>query len=88
MNGESKYFVFNVLPFGISSASFIFTKLMKSVVRYWRSLGFNIVMYLDDGLGGASELERSISFSHLVKKDLLELGFIIAESKCCLVTSE
>jgi hypothetical protein len=44
MNGESKYFVFNVLPFGISSASFIFTKLMKSVVRYWRSLGFNIVM--------------------------------------------
>ena len=34
-----KYFVFTVLPFGMSSASYIFSKLVRSLVNYWRGLG-------------------------------------------------
>ena len=34
-----KYFTFAVLPFGLSRACFCFTKLMRPLVRCWRSMG-------------------------------------------------
>lgn len=40
----------NVLPFG-STAGHSFTKVTKEVVKHWRSGGFSILMYLDDGIG-------------------------------------
>lgn len=49
--GREEYFVFNVLPFGISTAAYIFTKVTRVAVRYWRKQGMRIIMYLDDGLG-------------------------------------
>ena len=47
---KGRFFVFTVLPFGLCSACYIFTKLMHPLVRYWRSLGLRAVVYLDDGL--------------------------------------
>ena len=43
---EKKYYVFNVLPFGISSAAFIFTNVLRKVVKYWRSLGLKVITYV------------------------------------------
>jgi hypothetical protein len=41
---------------GLSSACYIFTKVVRPLVKFWRSKGFLIVVYLDDGLGfGDSE---------------------------------
>ena len=37
VNGVRKFFVFTVLPFGLSSAPYIFTKVVCFLVRYWRS---------------------------------------------------
>ena len=34
-----KYFQFAVLPFGLSSAPYLFTKLLKPVVTSWHSYG-------------------------------------------------
>ena len=39
VDGKTKYFVFNVLPFDISTAGFIFTKLLKVPLKKWRSKG-------------------------------------------------
>ena len=36
INGKIRYFMFTVLPFGLCSAPFIFTKLMRSLVKFWR----------------------------------------------------
>ena len=36
-NGETKYYVFNCLPFGIGVASHIFSKTLRHVVKYLRS---------------------------------------------------
>ena len=33
-NGTTKFFQFTVLPFGLSSALYIFTKLLKPFVKY------------------------------------------------------
>lgn len=77
-----RYFVFNVLPFGISTAGYIFTKVTRTLIKHWRSKGENIIMFLDDGIGGASEMGKAKAFSLEVQKDLQELGFLIAEEKC------
>ena len=31
-----KYYVFTVLPFGLSSAPYVFTKCLKPLQKYWR----------------------------------------------------
>jgi len=46
-NGMLRYFTFTVLPFGLSSACFCFTKLLRPLVR--RSMGQNSFVHLDDG---------------------------------------
>jgi hypothetical protein len=45
--------VFNVLCFGLATAGFIFSKVLGEIIKYWRSKSIRIIMYLDDGLGGA-----------------------------------
>ena len=41
-----KYFVFSVLPFGLSSASYIFTKLVRALVGYWRARSWSSYRYV------------------------------------------
>ena len=79
---QNKFYVFNVLCFGLATAGFIFSKVLREVIRYWRSNSLRVVMYLDDGLGGAKDFDECLRVSNLVKKDLYNLGFIIAEEKC------
>ena len=50
-NGEKlKYYVFKVLPFGLATACYAFTKLLRPLVKYWRSQGLRVIIYLDDGI--------------------------------------
>lgn len=77
-----KYFVFNVLPFGIGTAAFIFTKVTRAVVSYWRKHGIKVIMYLDDGLAGSNNIDTASIVSEMVKADLERLGFLLSEEKC------
>lgn len=47
--GVRRYFAYTVLPFGLTSAPWVFTKVLRSLVKYWRSRDLYIVLYLDDG---------------------------------------
>ncbi len=38
------YYVFTVLPFGLASASYVFSKLLRPVVRHFRSQGRTLMM--------------------------------------------
>ena len=53
-NRVLKYFQFAVLPFGLSSAPYLFTKLLRPVLTSWRCNGIPMVIFLDDGLGGGA----------------------------------
>ena len=55
--------MFNVLPFGISTAGYIFTKLTRVPVTYWRAQGIKIVMFLDDGIAGCDNVDEAIKDS-------------------------
>ena len=50
--GVTRYFTFAVLPFGLSTACFCFTKLFRPLVRRWRLMSHNCFVYLDDGISG------------------------------------
>ena len=62
VNGVRKFFVLTVLPFGLSSAPYIFTKVGRVLVRYWRSYAVRITVYLDDGLGFARDFASAFWF--------------------------
>lgn len=70
-------FEFQVLPFGLNIAPYVFTKLMRPVMQYLRNQGLFSVIYLDDiCLFGSSYNECKRNFE--VTKSLLEfLGFTI-----------
>ena len=48
--GEGCDYVFRVLPFSLASACYIFTKLLRPLVKHWRSMGLHVVLYIDDGV--------------------------------------
>ena len=54
---------------------------MREVLKFWRAKGYKIVIYLDDGMGGAATLHAAKYMSSEVKKDLENLGFLIAADK-------
>ena len=41
---------FNCLPFGLSSAPWVFTKTLKPVIALLREMGVRIIVYIDDVL--------------------------------------
>ncbi|VDI20041.1 Hypothetical predicted protein [Mytilus galloprovincialis] len=79
---EHEYYVYNVLPFGLSTSGYIFTKVVREVIKYWRSTGLKIVMYLDDGLGGGKNMKEAMLASEKIHSDLEKFGFVLASEKC------
>ena len=73
--------MFTVLPFGLSSACYIFTKLVRPLVRYWRGKGLRIIEYLDDGLCAVKGEENAHMASRLVQTTLERSGFVANVAK-------
>ena len=76
IDGKERFFKFNVLPFGLSSACYIFTKVTHPLIKKWRSEGKQVLMYLDDGLGSHSDKQQCYKISCEVKQDLISSGFV------------
>ena len=72
-----KYFVSTVLPFGMSSAPYIFSKLVRSLVNYWCGLGRRVVTFLDDGIGRSPDYASCLVLSRLCRSDLDSAGFFV-----------
>ena len=81
VNGETKYFVFTVLPFGLSTSPYIFTKAVRPLVKYWRFKGIPIVVFIDDGIGVGKNKEQASLFSVFVKDTLNKSGFVFNVEK-------
>ena len=64
------YFVFAVLPFGLLSACYAFTKLLRPLISYWRGLGPRAVVYLDDGVVVVNGYDRAVQLSKKVQNNL------------------
>ncbi|XP_038069141.1 uncharacterized protein LOC119738351 isoform X1 [Patiria miniata] len=74
--GAFTFFKFTVLPFGLSAAPYVFTKVVRPLVQKWRSEGKQIVVFLDDGLCYAESFQKAREHSAQVKVDLVNAGFV------------
>lgn len=78
---KDQLFQFNVLPFGICTAPFVFTKILKPVLHHLRSLGHLSVNFLDDFLCIGNSFNNCIDNIETTRDLLLKLGFLINEDK-------
>ena len=84
-----KTYTFTVMPFGLSPACWVFTKLTNELVGRWRSHGIRLVHYLDDFLfavAGDATGEHSLfkSVQQRVLSDIQAAGFSLSIPKLVL----
>lgn len=84
---KDKLYEFQCLPFGLNTAPFAFTKLMKPVIHCLRSKGLLSVIYLDDILCIGNDAESCRNNINVTCGLLEQLGFIINTEKSCLLPS-
>lgn len=78
----TKFYVFTVLPFGLSSASYLFTKLTRPLVYYWRANGLISFVYIDDGIIVNPSLDLALTNSPFVRNTIARSGFVASKTKC------
>ena len=83
-NGFTKFYVFTVLAFGITSAPFIWTKCLRPVVKYIREKGVLFVVFLDDGWGVNKTSPLAKQDALFVESVLSKAGFVLNLDKCIL----
>ena len=67
-----KTYTFTVMPFGLSPACWVFTKLTNELVGLWRSKGIRAIHYIDDFLFAvAADADGGHSFFESVQKRVL-----------------
>ena len=84
---RGSHYKFTVLPFGLATACYVFTKLLWPIVRFFRSQGYQIVIYLDDGILIVSGYEKACSARKLVKGVLCNAGLVLNHDKSRLLPS-
>lgn len=80
-NGVVRYFTFLVLPFGLNIACYLFTKLLRPLIRKWRGTGIKSILYIDDGINGNTSLPQATKSAQIIRTDLANAGFVVNEAK-------
>ncbi|XP_065177287.1 uncharacterized protein LOC135807202 [Sycon ciliatum] len=85
---SGQLFQFQCLPFGLSSAPRVFTKLMKVPMAILRSQGVRLIIYLDDLLIMASSAVEALEHLRRAIQLLHQLGFLINFKKSVLTPAQ
>ena len=81
VNSNPSYFVFTVMPFGLATACYAFTKLIWPLVKCWRGWGLCTVLYLDDDIVAVKGKENADRENRQVQLDLANAGLIANNGK-------
>ena len=73
IDGKVGYYVFNSILFGLSTSGHIFSKFLRVVVKFWRTKGHKIIMFLDDRIGGSTVYEKTFVSGKFARETLLSL---------------
>ena len=85
-NGHLYKFV--CLCFGLASAPYVFTKVLKPVFSYFRQIGIRCSYYIDDSLTMNKDKETCKNNTDTVVHILTSLGFSINDKKSVLVPTQ
>ena len=79
---KQTFYLFNVLPFGLSTACYTFTKLLRPLIKYWRGKGLRALLHLDDGIVAVAGEDAAKLASQQVRDDLAKAGLVEHSDKC------
>ena len=85
---QEKAFRFTCLPFGLSSAPWVFTKTLKPALAILRQRGVRMIAYIDDILLIAGSKDQALDHAQALVHLLESLGFIINTEKSVLTPSQ
>ena len=85
---EGKHYKFQSLPFGLSSAPRVFTKLLKPVVGLLRQMGLCLIIYLDDILFMHSNRDQLEEMAPLIVSLFEALGLMVNRPKSLLTPTQ
>lgn len=74
---EGVHWQFKALPFGLSTAPRVFTKLLVNPVSHLRKQGLHLHPYLDDLLVRSSSYQQALRDTQTVMSCLQQHGFLI-----------
>lgn len=83
---KSTYYTWSVLPFGHNCSPFYFTKILRPVVTFLRTLGIRIVLYVDDFILFATK-DAIQSHKSILLSTLEQLGWVVNFEKSSLEPS-
>ena len=81
-----QFYRFEVLPFGLSTAPFLFTTVMGHSVRFLRSVGVDLIAYLDDLIFAHGTAHGAVSSARRMVHILGEFGWLVHPTKCVGLT--
>ena len=79
---KAQYYQFKVLPFGLATDCYTFTKLLRSLIKYLWSQGLRAIVCLDDGIVAVNGKAAAKAASRRVKADLSMADLIEHTAKC------
>lgn len=85
---DGKLYQYRALPFGLSPAPYVYSKIMRPVAAFLRRMGMRLVVYLDDWLflnGTSVGLVRDITFALAVFRSL---GVLVNHQKSVLTPQQ
>ena len=85
---KGKTYVWKTLPFGLTSAPRVFSKVMRTVMKYLRARGIRIVQYLDDMLILNTTKRGAKRDGRFVASLLSQLGFHVNVKKSKLTPTQ
>ncbi|CAI7820668.1 unnamed protein product [Closterium sp. NIES-54] len=85
---EGTDYFFKSLPFGLATAPFLFTQLIKQLARKWRAQGIRVIPYVDDILFLCDSEQEARLKSGAVIRDLKESGLVINAKKSHLAATQ
>ena len=80
---NNRFYQFKCLPFGLSTAPRVFTKLLRPVVGFLRHIGCSLIIYLDDILFLHQDKDQLSKISQLVCQLFQCLGLSINDKSPC-----
>lgn len=85
---RNKLYNFVCLCFGLSSAPYCFTKVLKPVYAFFRKMGIRCSYYIDDSINMHGEKEICRTNMDMMSKKLESLGFLINDEKSVKIPTQ
>jgi hypothetical protein len=81
---NGRFYRFQALPFGLASAPWVFTKIIRPIVQLCRSRGIRLMAYLDDFIVLGASQQECMENTQFVLHLLERLGWLVNYKKSSL----